>query len=93
MYCYLKSITIPVNYGLTDRLGGKDPLVFHFGVGRHASFPQKPVVKAKKCVFDSVKVPSETIKTSPFSKLSRNLNLIKSKVDNFLKFLQPSQNA
>jgi hypothetical protein len=26
------------------RENGKKNLVFHFGVGRHASFPQKPVV-------------------------------------------------
>ena len=38
-------------FNLTDRLGGKEAenknLVFHFGGGRHASFPQKPVVIAK----------------------------------------------
>ena len=33
----------------------KKNLVFHFGVGRHASFPQKPVVKSRFASTDKIK--------------------------------------
>jgi hypothetical protein len=46
----------------------KKKLVFHFGVGRHASFPQKPVVKKntlQSCIFSKLELFDEIYATVP----------------------------